>query len=480
MKILLSLLLVMVIHFPMVLAETKPRQPNVIIIFMDDMGYGDVSVNGGLQIETPNIDRMAAQGVRLSNFLVAQAVCSASRTGLLTGCYPNRLGISGALFPTDSVGISADETTIPEMLKRQGYRTGMVGKWHLGHHRPFLPLQHGFDEYFGIPYSNDMWPLSNIGEPLKPGERRASYPFPPLIEGNEKWGEVKNLEEQSGLTRMYTEKAEAFIRKHARDPFFLYLAHSMPHIPIGASAAFKGKSAQGAYGDVIMEADWSVGRILEVLKELKLDENTLVIFTSDNGPWLNFGNHAGSSGGFREGKGTVFEGGHRVPMIVKWKGRLPEGKVSYALSSTLDILPTLAHITGAPLPQHKIDGVNIWNVFQGNNDPVRETFLYYYGKNELRAVRQGDWKLILPHVSQTYEGMRPGVNGQGGPTRQNNAIPLALYDLRRDPGERYDVRDYHPEIVQQLMQLAEQARLDLGDDLSKQTGSGRRPIGRLR
>jgi arylsulfatase A-like enzyme len=460
-------------------AETKPRLPNVIIIFMDDMGYGDVGVNGALQFTTPRIDRMAAEGIRFSNFVVAQAVCSASRTGLLTGCYPNRVGISGALRPTDSIGIAASETLIPEVLRERGYNTGMVGKWHLGHHRPFLPLQHGFDEYYGIPYSNDMWPIAYGGGAPKAGEPKSKMPFPPIIDGNEKVAEVLSMDDQALLTKKYTERAESFIRRHARSPFFLYLAHSMPHVPIAASEAFRGKSKQGVYGDVLMELDWSVGRILDVLKELKLEEETLVIVTSDNGPWMNFGNHAGSSGGFREAKGTVFEGGHRVPMIARWKGRIPAGSICNELASTLDLLPTIASFTGARLPEQQIDGVNIEALFTRGSGEGRKEFFYYYGRNELRAVRNGDWKLLLPHRSQSYEEMKPGRDGFSGPTKQVN-VPLALYDLRRDPGERYDVKDHYPEIVKELQELALKARRDLGDDLTEEKGTGRRPAGSIR
>jgi arylsulfatase len=460
-------------------AEGKPRLPNVIIIFMDDMGYGDVGVNGALQYTTPRIDRMAAQGMRFSNFVVAQAVCSASRTGLLTGCYPNRVGIGGALRPTDSIGISSSETLIPELLKERGYKTGMVGKWHLGHHRPFLPLQHGFDEYFGIPYSNDMWPFAYGSGKLNIPAHKSKFPFPPLIDGNEKVAEVTSMDGQALLTKKYTERAESFIRKHARSPFFLYVAHSMPHVPIAASEGFRGKSKQGVYGDVIMELDWSVGRILDVLKELKLEEETLVIVTSDNGPWMNFGNHAGSTGGFREAKGTIFEGGHRVPMIAQWKGKIPAGTVCNELSSTLDLLPTIAAFTGARLPEQKIDGLNMEGLFTGKSEVGRQEFFYYYGRNELRAVRKGDWKLILPHRSQTYEENKPGQDGFSGGTKQA-AVPLSLYDLRRDPGERYDVKEYYPEIVTELQELAKKARMDLGDDLQQEKGTGRRPAGSIR
>lgn len=454
-------------------------QPNVILIFLDDMGNGDLGVTGALDYQTPNLDRMASEGVRFTNFVTAQAVCSASRTGLLTGCYPNRLGISGALFPTDSIGINPTETTIAEMLKQKGYATAAVGKWHLGHHKMFLPLQHGFDEYFGIPYSNDMWPVMFDGTPAPETHRKYKLPPLPLIRGNEKAAEIRTLDDQATLTKRYTEEAVSFIKRNARKPFFLYMPHSMPHVPIAASAQFKGKSKQGMFGDVMMEIDWSVGEILKTLKEQGIDKNTIVMFTSDNGPWLNFGNHAGSSSGFREGKGTVWEGGHRVPCIVRWKGKLKEGTVCNKLSSTIDLMPTIAAISGADLPTHKIDGVNLWSMLEGKDVTPRREFYYYYGKNGLRAVRLDDWKLMLPHNGQSYENQLPGNDGFPGETKIV-PVSLALYDLRRDPGERYDVKDKYPEIVAQLQEIARQAREDLGDDITQVEGKNRRQVGRMK
>jgi arylsulfatase A-like enzyme len=453
-------------------------QPNVILIFLDDMGNGDLGVTGALDYQTPNIDRMANEGVRFTNFVTAQAVCSASRTGLLTGCYPNRLGISGALFPTDSIGINPAETTMAEMLKQKGYATSAIGKWHLGHHKMFLPLQHGFDEYFGIPYSNDMWPVMFDGTPAPETHRKFKLPVLPLIKGNEKFAEIKTLDDQATLTKRYTEEAVSFIKRNSKKPFFLYMPHSMPHVPIAASAQFKGKSKQGMFGDVMMEIDWSVGEIIRTLKEQGIDKNTIVIFTSDNGPWLNFGNHAGSSSGFREGKGTVWEGGLRVPCIVRWKGSLQEGVVCNKLSSTIDIMPTLAAITGTRLPAHNIDGVNLLPLLEGKDVTPRREFYYYYGKNGLRAVRLDDWKLMLPHNGQSYENQLPGNDGFPGETKIV-PVALALYDLRRDPGERYDVKDKYPEIVATLQKLATQAREDLGDDITQVVGKNVRPVGRM-
>jgi len=458
----------------------KTTNPNIVLIFMDDMGYGDLSCYGATQYKTPNLDRIAAQGIRFTNFVSSQAVCSASRAGILTGCYPNRVGISGALMPDAKIGLNPEEETIAEVLKKQHYKTGAIGKWHLGHLREFLPLQQGFDEYLGLPYSNDMWPMNFDGKPAAENSNKARYPALPLIDGNDKVREIKTLEDQSELTTIYTESAVRFINKNTKNPFFLYMAHSMPHVPLAVSSRFKGKSQQGMYGDVIMEIDWSVGEILKALQENGLDKNTLVIFTSDNGPWLNFGNHAGSTGGLREGKGASFEGGQRVPCLMKWPEHIAAGTVCNKLASTIDILPTLAAITNSPLPEKKIDGVNILPLMLGDEKAnPRESFLYYYRKNSLEAVRKSDWKLVFAHLGRTYVGFKPGADGFPGGVNENFLFEEGLYDLRRDPGERYDVKEYYPEVVAELKKLADAAREDLGDDIQKMEGQNRREPGRI-
>ena len=289
-------------------------RPNVIIIFTDDQGYGDVGCYGAKGFTTPNLDRMAREGIRFTDFYVAQPVCSSSRTALLTGCYPNRVGIVGALNPKDRHGIHDDEMTLGQLCKSKGYATAVFGKWHLGHHLQFLPPRHGFDEYLGLPYSNDMWPQH-------PTEGK-KFPELPLIEGSQT---IEINPDQTRLTTLYTERAVSFIDKHAGAPFLLYLAHNMPHVPLYVSDKFKGKSERGPYGDVIEEIDWSVGQVLESLKRNKIDENTLVMFTCDNGPWLTYGNHGGTAGPLREGKGTTFDGGVRVPFIARWPGKIPAG-----------------------------------------------------------------------------------------------------------------------------------------------------------
>lgn len=456
-------------------------QPNIVLIFIDDMGYGDIACFGATQYATPNLDKMTSQGLRFTNFYAAQAVCSASRAGLMTGCYPNRVGISGALMPSAKIGLNPDEETIAEVLKKKSYKTAAIGKWHLGHHKEFLPLQQGFDEYLGLPYSNDMWPVyfDNTRNFPENAKNKTAYPELPLIRNNDVIKEIRTIEDQAELTTLYTETAVDFIKRNKKDPFFLYLAHSMVHVPLAVSEKFKGKSEQGMFGDVVMEIDWSVGQILKTLKESGIADNTLVIFTSDNGPWINFGNHAGSAGGLREGKGTSFEGGQRVPCVMLWPDQIKRGEVCNKIAATIDILPTLATITGAPLPEKKIDGVNILSLLKGDKDAnPREILYYYYQRNSLEAVRKGGWKLVFPHKSRSYLGVMPGKDGFPGKYNEEET-GLALYDMRRDPGERYDVKEQYPEVIEELKKLADQAREDLGDDLTKNPGKNRRQPGQL-
>ncbi len=459
----------------------RPSTPNIVLILMDDMGNGDIGRTGASQFRTPNLDRLANQGMQFTWYYCPQAVSSASRAGLLTGCYPNRVGISGALMPWATNGINSAETTIAEMLKTRGYYTGIIGKWHLGHHKEFLPLQHGFDDYYGIPYSNDMWPVDFDGVPIHLKDttsNKMKYPVLPLIEGNDKVGEVRNLSDQDKLTTDYTERAVRFIDDHKSEHFFLYVPHSMVHIPLGVSDKFRGKSSQGLYGDVMMEVDWSIGEIMKALERNGLEKNTLVIFTSDNGPWLNFGNHAGTTGGLREGKGTSWEGGQRVPCIMRWPGVIPAGEICNQLASSIDILPTLAAITGAQLPSLRIDGVNILPLMLRDELAVpRHEFYYYYEVNSLEAVQLDFWKLVLPHKSRTYRGMKPGVDGWPGPTGTETVSELQLYDLRRDPGEWYNIAQFYPEKVKELQVLVEKARKDLGDNLTNSPGTNRRKPG---
>lgn len=452
--------------------EKVTSLPNIVLIYVDDMGYGDLSLTGASGYHTPHIDKMAREGLLFTHFYSPQAVCTASRAGLLTGTYPNRLGLAGALSHASKVGIADEEETMAEVLKKKGYATAIYGKWHLGFQPQFLPTRHGFDEFYGIPYSNDMWPHHP--------ERPDAFPDLPLFENEKIINPAVAAEDQEQFTTDFTKRTVDFIKRNQSNPFFVYLPHPMPHVPLFVSDKFKGKSEQGLYGDVMMEIDWSVGEILKTLKETGLEENTLVIFTSDNGPWINYGNHAGSTGGLREGKGTSFEGGQRVPCLMRWKGVLPEGLVIPNLSSAIDLLPTLAAITNAPLPSHKIDGVSLLPLMQGDlNVHPRKAFCYYYRKNNLEAVRNDRWKLVFPHPGRTYEGFEPGVDGSAGKVNESHAIAGGLYDLRRDPGERYDMSAFYPEMVKELEALADEARADLGDDLRNMAGPHRREPGRV-
>lgn len=471
---------------PMIISNPDPEKmgredspPNIVIIFMDDMGYADPECYGGIPYHTPHINALAAQGMRFTNYYAAQAVCSASRAGLLTGCYPNRIGLFGALFPASEIALNNDEETIAELLKQKGYTTGMAGKWHLGQKEPYLPLQQGFDEYFGLPYSNDMWPVDYDGKPVNATHAKFRFPPLPLIEGNKKIREIKTLEDQAELTRLYTERAVEFIKRNNTKPFFYYLAHTMPHVPIAASGKFKDKSKNGLFADVIEEIDWSVGEVIKALDENHLSDNTLVIFTSDNGPWLSYGNHAGSTGGFREGKGTVWEGGVRVPCIMRWKNKIAEGSICNNIVAALDILPTLVTICKANKPVRKIDGVNILPlILQQPGANPRDEFVYYYDVNSLKAVRKGIWKLVLPHVSQTYKKTLPGKDGWPGKIL-SDTVKLSLYDLSTDPGETLDRKDMNPDVVTELTALADKYRNELGDNLTQKKGVAVRPAAKV-
>ncbi|MFB2118137.1 sulfatase [Parapedobacter sp. 2B3] len=454
-------------------AQVAParQKPNVVIIFTDDQGYQDVGVFGSPDIQTPNLDRMAAEGVQFTNFHAAQAVCSASRAALLTGCYPNRLGIHGALDHTAKHGLHPDEMTIAEMLKPLGYHTAAIGKWHLGHHTPFLPTRQGFDEFFGLPYSNDMWPHHP--------ENKNYYPPLPLYENERVIDTVNN---QDLLTTQYTERAIDFIARNKDEPFFLYLAHSMPHVPLAVSDKFKGQSERGLYGDVIMEIDWSVGQVLQTLNRYGLDDRTLVIFASDNGPWLSYSGHSGEALPLREGKGTSWEGGIRVPCIMRWPGNLPAGKIQAEPAMTIDVLPTIAWIAGAELPRRHIDGLDIGQLMQvadGAKTP-HEAYYIYYNRNELQAVIMGEWKLYLPHAYRTLKSDQP---------RRDDGIPIKyemtkmetpeLYHLGKDISEATNVAAEHPRIVEAMLRLAERARADMGDALTGVAGKNLREPGRI-
>ena len=461
--------------------QNAPIQPppNIVVIFIDDMGYGDIGPFGATAYPTSNLDRMAKQGRKFTDFHSATAVCSASRAALLTGCYPERVGILGALNPRATHGIRADELTLAELCKSRGYATAIFGKWHLGHHQQFLPLQHGFDEYYGLPYSNDMWP-----EPMYPGhevaKRKAETPPLPLIEGNEIIDERVTGEDQEQLTTSYTERAVDFIDRNQSRPFFLYVPHSMVHVPLYVSDKFRDKSGVGLFGDVVMEVDWSVGQILAALQSNGIDDRTLVIFTTDNGPWLNYGNHAGSAGPLREGKGTMFEGGYRVPTVMRWPGQIPAGTTCDEFAVTMDVLPTVAKLIDAQLStERKIDGKDIWPLMNGAAEAKspHDVFYCYYDR-ALHAVRDRRWKLHLPHPYRTLAGKPGGKDGR--PVQYDQAkTGLELYDLHNDVGETKNVAAEHPEIVARLMKHAETARATLGDTLTGSDGGEVRPAGKL-
>lgn len=433
--------------------------PNFVIIFADDLGYGDIGPFGAEKISTPNLDRMAAEGAKFTDFYVTAPSCSPSRAGLMTGSYNQRVSIPRVLNPRDRIGLHPDEVTIAEVLQQQGYATACIGKWHLGHLEPFLPTNHGFDEFFGLPYSNDMSP-----DPANnPRPRARQWPPLPLMKGTAEEGvEVIETEpDQRLLTKRYTEHALEFIDRNRENPFFLYLPSHAPHVPLFASDDFDGKSERGSYGDVVEELDWSVGQILDKLEASGLEEQTLVIFTSDNGPWHIMGDDGGDAGPLRGAKASIWEGGMRVPTVMRWPGHIPAGTVCSEVATTMDFLPTFAALAGAEAPAGRvIDGQDIRPLLR---DPehvqgVYDGFFYYQGDRQLRAVRSGPWKLVLPF--------------QGHPE-------LELFDLQRDIGETTDVSAENPQVVERLQGLLEQMRDDIGDSVQERQGENVRPAGRI-
>lgn len=457
----------------------KNRPPNIVIIFIDDMGYADIGPFGAKTYKTPNLDKMAAEGRTFTDFYVTQAVCSASRAGLMTGCYNVRVGIQGALGPNSKIGINAEEMTLGELCKQKGYATACYGKWHLGDKQQFLPLQNGFDDYFGLPYSNDMWPYHPGVRHLSEEERLKRWPHLPLYSGNDVINPKVDEKAQEQLTTQYTEKAVSFIDDHKDQPFLLYVPHSMVHVPLYVSDKFKGKSGAGLFGDVVMEVDWSVGQIMDAIRRNDIQDNTMVIFTADNGPWLSYGNHAGSAGILREGKGTMWDGGCREPTIMWWPGKIPAGTVCHTPAMTIDIFPTIAKLIGANLPAHEIDGKNIWPLIAGepNAKSPHEAYYMYYG-SALIAVRSGKWKLVFPHQYRTLAGREGGKDGLPAPYSQAKT-PKALFDMETDPGETKDVLAEHPDVVKRLDKLADGMRERLGDSLNKIKGKENRRPGRI-
>ena len=443
--------------------------PNIIFVLTDDLGFNDLSSYGSTIIHTPNLDKLASEGALLNSYYSPQAVCSASRASILTGSYPNRIGFSGALGPNSKKGINPNELLISEMLKDKGYKTAAYGKWHLGDNKKFLPTRHGFDDFYGILYSNDMWPFH--------AEYPDSYPDLMLYD---KETPIKVLEDQSNLTKDLTTKSVEFIEKNKNNPFFLYLAHPQPHVPLFASSDFKGKSENGLYTDVIQEIDHSVGAIMKALKENDLEDNTIVVFTSDNGPWLSYGEHAGSTGIYKEGKGTTWEGGQRVPCIVWYPNEIKPNTVISAPLMGIDWLPTFASVTNSKLSENKIDGKNIWEVLINKTDKSpHEALFFYYHVNSLHAVRYGDWKMYFPHRYRTLNG-RKGRN-DGSPIKYQyvNLEKMELYNLVEDPSETKNIFDQQPEIAKKIEKLADIKRDEIGDDLTKVKGTENRPVGMI-
>ena len=477
-KIILSVITVLWLNSASAQMPAEPPRPNIVLINLDDMGYGDLSITGAQGYQTPNIDGMAMEGVMFTQFYAPSSVSSASRAGLLTGCYPSRISINGALKPLTGIGVNPEEKFMPEILREAGYATGMVGKWHVGDEKEFLPLQNGFDEWLGLPYSNDMWPYGykyTFGE--VPAERVWNRPDLPLYDGNDVVRYIMSMDDQSELTTLYTDRAVDFIRRNSHRPFFLYFAHTMVHVPLPVAERFRGKSEQGLYGDAMLEVDWSVGEVLKALRDNGVEDNTLVIFTSDNGAWMNFGAHAGSNGGLREAKHSSFDGGQRVPCIMKWPARMPKGKIVNRMAGQIDLLPTFAALSGGSLPEKPIDGVDILPLMLGDNAFHAHDYMYYYVLNSrLNGVRDDRFKLVEPHKYASHEGTLPHDDGTPG-NRITNHTDWALYDLRRDPGERYNVLEMYPEDAARLRAALDDMRARCGDSNMKVKGAEVRPHG---
>ena len=432
------------------------RPPNIVLILIDDMGYGDIGPFGSTKNRTPNLDRMAREGIKLMSFYAAP-VCSASRAQIMTGSYAPRVSIPGVLPPASPIGLNPAEVTLPKLLQAQGYATICIGKWHLGDQPDFFPTRYGFDHYFGLPYSNDMLrPAADTGQRLIPLMRDDA-----VIE-------LLSADDEDHLTRRYTEEAVKFIHANRDHPFFLYLPHTAVHVPIHPGPEFRGKSANGRYGDWVEEMDWSTGRVLDTLRELRLESNTLVVFTSDNGPWLKHKEDAGSAGPLRGGKGSTWEGGMRESTLAWWPGKIPAGRVSDAVTGTIDLLPTFVKLAGGTITTDRpIDGADISNLLFGQSGISAREAQFYFLQYKLQAVRSGPWKLALG----------PQIFSMGMPEGGVSKPGLRLYNLDRDIGETTDVAAQNPSIVAKLKALADSMAATLCDGSDK--GPGVRPPGRV-
>ena len=448
---------------PSLASAAGAKKPNFIIIFADDQGYQDIGCFGSPKIATPNLDRMAKEGMRFTDFYAAAPVCTPSRAALMTGCYPPRVGGLPVLFPRSTNGLNPKEVTIARMLKSAGYATACVGKWHLGYQKQFLPTSHGFDSYLGVPYSNDMTVAANMtyakdaklgegltAEKLQAGERKKNDV--PLLRDTEV---VEYPTDQALLTKKYTAEAIRFITENKDRPFFLYLPHTMPHVPLFASEKFNGASKRGLYGDTIEEIDWCVGQIIQTLKDQGLDENTLIVYTSDNGPWLSKGENGGCALPLKGGKFSTWEGGMREPTIMRWPSKIPAGKVCAEVAGTIDMLPTIAKLAGVTPPTDRIiDGKDIFPLMSGQPGAKSPHEAYYYYRGaKLECIRQGRWKLRLGGK----KNVRKKVKGADGKTKQvQETVQEAgqLFDLAADISETTNVADKNPDVVQRLAGLA--------------------------
>lgn len=449
--------------------EEAGMKPNIVLVNCDDLGYGDLGCYGSTKNDTPYLDKLAQDGLRFTDFYMASPVCSASRGALMTGCYPPRIGFGSfhgewVLFPGHDIGLNPKEKTIAALLHEVGYSTLAVGKWHCGDQKEFLPTRHGFDDYFGLPYSNDMGP----------SEIRPNMPPLPLIEGEEV---IQQQPDQCSLTERYVHKSVQFIRRNKGNPFFLYLAHMHVHVPLYASEIFRKRSRNGDYGACVGAIDWAMGAIVHELKEQGVYDNTLIIFTSDNGSRNDFGE---SNGALRGTKATTWEGGMRVPLIMHWNGTIVPG-VTSELTASMDLYPTLAKLAGAKVPTDRvIDGLDFSDLLSGKCDITPRETLFYYMCNNLEAVRHGDWKL---HLSRRPDAGRPSTSHDGTasskPDIDSNVEVRELYNLAGDLGEQHNVYDAYPDVVELLEEKAQACRLDIGDNSTGVKGARIRPIGKV-